>query len=60
MIFRKNEVAQRNVNILGYFLSKQIYYIFTLIGVFKTWFIVGIFKYQTWFNIIFLEFQIEL
>jgi len=28
-IFRKDEVAQRNGNILGYFLHKQIYYIFT-------------------------------
>ena len=29
MIFWKDEVAQRNGDILGYFLLKQIYYIFT-------------------------------
>ncbi len=28
-IFWKGEVAQNNVNVLGYFLFKQIYYIFT-------------------------------
>ncbi len=29
MIFWKDEVAQNNLNFLGYFLFKQIYYIFT-------------------------------
>ncbi len=29
MIFWKDEVAQNNGNFLGYFLVKQIYYIFT-------------------------------
>jgi len=46
MIFCEDEVAQRNEDILGYSGLKQIYYIFTLIGNFKTSFAVGILRYQ--------------
>jgi len=42
MIFWKDEVAQNNGDFLGYFLFKQIYYIFTLINSFKAYFVAGI------------------
>ncbi len=29
----------------------QIYYIFTLTGMFNTWFVVGILRYQKWFDV---------
>jgi hypothetical protein len=44
MIFGKNEAAQRNGNILGYFLLKQIYYTFSYIISFNVWFVVGILR----------------
>ncbi len=45
MIFWKDEVAQNNGDFLGNFLIKQIYYIFTKIRSFKTWFVVGILRF---------------
>jgi hypothetical protein len=60
MIFGEDEVAQSNGNILGYFLFKQIYYIFTLTGMFKTWFVVGILSFQKWFDVDILDFQFGL
>jgi hypothetical protein len=45
---------------LGYFWLKQIYYIFTKIGDFKTWLVVAILRFQKWFDVDVLEFQIEL
>ncbi len=60
MIFWKGGVAQNNGNFLGYFLCKQIYYIFTQIGSFKTWFVVGILRFQKWFDVDVLDFQIKL
>jgi hypothetical protein len=45
---------------LGYFLIKQIYYIFTSISSFKTWFVVGILGFQKWSYVVVLGFQIEL
>jgi hypothetical protein len=57
MIFWKDEVAQNNGNFLGYFLFKQINYIFTSISSFKTWFVVGILRFQKWFDV--LGFKIE-
>jgi hypothetical protein len=60
MIFWKDEVAQNNDDILGYFLFQQIYYIFAKISSFKTWFAVGISGFQKWFDVDVLGFQIEL
>jgi hypothetical protein len=45
MIFWKDEVAQNNVDFLGYFLLEHIYYILTSISSFKTWFVVGILRF---------------
>jgi len=45
---------------LGYFLLKSIYYIFNVIGVFETWFIVGILRFRKWLNVDVLDFRIEL
>ncbi len=56
MILCKVEVAQNN----GYFLFKKIYYIFILRSSFKTWFVVGILRFQKWFDVGVLGFQIEL
>jgi hypothetical protein len=53
----QREVAQRNGDILGYFLLKHI---FTKIGTFKTWFVVGILRFQKRFNVHILDFQFEL
>jgi hypothetical protein len=50
-MFWKDEVAQNNGNILGYFLFKQIYYIFTKISSFKIWFVAGILRFQKWFDV---------
>jgi hypothetical protein len=58
--FWKDEIAQRNGNILAYFLRKQIYYIFTSMSSFKTWFVVSNLRFQKWFDAYFLGFQIEL
>ncbi len=44
VMFCNVEVAQRNGNILGYFLVWQIIYIFTHISCFKTWFVVQVFQ----------------
>jgi hypothetical protein len=60
VIFWKDEVAQSNVAILGYFLFKQIYYIFTKIGMFKTWFIVGILRFQKGFEANILDFKFDI
>ncbi len=60
MIFCKDEVAQRNCDILGNFLLKQIYYILTYVRSFKTWFVVGILRFQKWFDVDVLGFQIEV
>jgi hypothetical protein len=60
MIFWKDEVAQNNDSFLGYFLFKRIYYIFTSISSYKTWFVVGILRFQKWFDVDVLGFQIEL
>jgi hypothetical protein len=56
----KDEVAQSNGDILGCFLFGQIYYIFTEAGKFKTWFAEGILRFQKWFNVDILDFQLEL
>jgi hypothetical protein len=45
---------------LAYFLLKGIYYIFTQISRFKTWLVVGILRFQKWFDADVLGFQIEL
>jgi hypothetical protein len=60
MTFRKDKIAQRNGSILGCFLIMQIYYIFTLISSFKTWFIVRILRFLMGFDVDVLDFQIEL
>jgi hypothetical protein len=60
MIFCKDEVAQRNSDILGYFLFNQIYYIFTYISSFKTQFVVGILSFKNEFDVDVLDLQIEL
>jgi hypothetical protein len=54
------DVAQRNCDILGYFLFKQIYYNLTYISCLKTWFVVGIFRFHKWFDVDVLGFQVEL
>ncbi len=41
MIFWKDEAAQNN----GYFLFKQIYYIFTQMSSFETWFAESILRF---------------
>ncbi len=51
MIIWKDEVAQRNGDILGYFLFKQINYIFTEISSFRTRFVVGIRRFHKWFDV---------
>ncbi len=60
MTFWNYEVAQRNGNILGFFLPKQMFYIFTKINSLKVGFIAGILKFQKWFYLDVLDFQIEL
>jgi hypothetical protein len=47
MIFWKDEVAQRNGDILGYFLHKHIFYIFIQINSFKTWSAEGILGFKS-------------
>ncbi len=54
--FWKNEIAQSNDTILGYFLFKQIYYIFTYTGIFKTWLVVNILRFQKLFDEDILDF----
>jgi len=51
MIFWKDEVAQNNGDFLSYFLFKEIYYIFTEMSNFKTWFVVGILRFLNWFDV---------
>ncbi len=58
--FFKDEVAQRNGDILCYFLLKQIYYIFTSISSFITWFVVGILRFQKRSDVDVLGFQIKI
>jgi len=58
MIFWNDEVAQNNGVFLGYFVIKQIYYIFTSISSFKTWFAVDILRFLKWFDVDVLGFQI--
>jgi hypothetical protein len=58
--FWKDEVAPNNGNILGQFLFKFVYYIFTHISSFKKWFAVGILRFQKWFDVNVLGFQIVL
>jgi hypothetical protein len=41
-------------------LFKQFYYIFTEISSFKTWFVVGILRFQELFDVHVLGFQVEL
>ncbi len=48
MIFWKDEVAQNNGDSFGYL---QIYYISTWMSSLKTWFVVGILKFQKWFDV---------
>jgi hypothetical protein len=48
------------VIILATFLLNQIYYIFALIGCFKTWFVVGVLRFHKWFDVDVLYFQSEL
>ncbi len=56
IIFWKDEVAQNNSNLWGYFLLMQIYHIFTYISSFKTWFL----RFQKRFDLDVSGFQIEL
>ncbi len=51
LIFWKDEVAESNGNILGYFWFKQMYCNFTWIGMFKTWFVIAILRFQKWFDV---------
>jgi len=61
MTFRKDEVTQRNGDTLGYFLLKHFFFIFTYISSLKVRFVfAGIFKFQKWFDVDILDFQIEL
>ncbi len=46
MIFWKDEVTQRNGDILDYFLASS----------FKTWFVEGILRFQKWFDVDILDF----
>jgi hypothetical protein len=39
--FGRDEVAQRNGDIFGYFLTRS----------FKTWFVEGILRFQKWFDV---------
>ncbi len=54
----KDEVAQRNGDILGYLLLKQLFDIFTKISSFKIWFVVGILRFQKWFVVDVSDFKI--
>jgi hypothetical protein len=47
--FLKRRSSPKNGKILGYFLFKQIYYIFTQTSSFKTWFVVRILTFQKCF-----------
>ncbi len=40
------------------FLPKLIYYIFTEISSFKTWFVAGILRFQKWFDVDVLYFLV--
>jgi len=53
----KDKVAQSYGIILGYFLFKQVYDIFTYIDTFKTLFVVDILRFQEWFDVHILDFQ---
>ncbi len=54
----KDEVAQRNGDILGYLLLKQLLYVITKISSFKTWFVVGILRFQKGFVVDVSDFKI--
>jgi hypothetical protein len=48
-LFWKNKVAQLNGYVLGYFCV-IFFYIFTKISSFKTCFVLGILRFQKWFD----------
>jgi hypothetical protein len=47
---KDEELAQRNGNIVGYFLFNQYFHIFNSISSFKTWFVASILRFQKWFD----------
>ncbi len=57
LTFWKGEVAERNGDILGYFLLRQMFYTFTKISSFIVEFVILGFK--KWFYVDVLDFQIE-
>jgi hypothetical protein len=46
--------------LLAFFLLGQVYYIFTYLGTLKTWFVVGILRFEKWFDLDIFDFQFEL
>jgi hypothetical protein len=44
---------------MGYFLIKQIYYIFTSKSSFKAWFVVSILRLKKWFGVDFCTFKLS-
>ncbi len=58
--FLRRQSSPTNVNILGYFLQKANFYIFTRISSFKTWLVVAIFRFQNLFDVDVFDFQIDL
>jgi hypothetical protein len=55
-----DKIAQRYGDILGYFLLRQKIYFFTLKGSLDTWFVVSIFRFQKWFDVVVFNFKNEL
>jgi hypothetical protein len=53
-------ICQKESKFLGPFLIKPIFYNFILISSFKTWFVVGVKRFQKLLDVDVLDFQIEL
>ncbi len=59
--FLRRQSSPKIGDILGYFLQKANFYIFTRINSFKTWLVVvAMFRFQNLFNVDVFDFQIEL
>ncbi len=56
MTFWKDEIAQRNGGILGYFLPRKIDYVITQIGSFDVLFVAGISGFQKQFDVDVLDY----
>jgi hypothetical protein len=60
LVVQFDKIDQRYGDILGYFLLRQKIYMFTRKGSLDPWFDVSNCRFQKWFDVVVLNFKIQL